>query len=119
VTPLNIFHRNIHDTSFKLTKREGTYIKDEIKVRISTSFPWYCKNLGIQPSNFYSIMDGTRTCTIIQLNKILSGAGLIAILRQELVIQESETGPNAKNAHYQGQEGESPLEGMEEMDVYE
>lgn len=116
---INIFQRDVHDLAIRLTKREGAFIKDEIKARISTSFPWFCRNLGVQPSNFYSIMDGTRSCTLQQLNKITSGAGLSIVLQQELVIQESEIGQNANNAHFLGHDDGSPLEEMADKEEYE
>lgn len=117
--PIIIFQRNVHDSTIKLTKREGSIIKDEIKARISTSFPWFCTRLEIKPSNFYAIMSGERQCTLEQLNRILSGAGLTILLKQEIVIVESVSGTNANNAPYLEQDAESPFDEMADLDQYD
>jgi hypothetical protein len=85
--------------SIKLSKEQGSRIKDLINDIYPHTFPHYCLKVGVSTPNFYNTLNGERTCTLEFLNKILSGIHYQAIvINPEIVIQELEIGEIVKVA---------------------
>jgi hypothetical protein len=79
--------------SVKLTKEQGSVLKDLIQENYPHTFPHYCQKVGISTPNFYNAVNGERQCSLEFLNKILSGVGYIAtVSNPEILIQELEIG---------------------------
>lgn len=74
--------------TIKLTRDEGGAIKDLIQEHYPHTFPHYCQKTGISTPNFYSTLNGERTCSLDFLNKILSGIHYQASINPEILIQE-------------------------------
>lgn len=95
----------------KLSKEQGSLLKDLITEVYPHTFPHYCTKVGISTPNFYNTVNGERPCSIEFFNKLLSGIGYRAtMLSTEILIQEVETGEIVNDANCISQESGSSSE---------
>lgn len=78
---------------FSLSPENGEVIKDLIRNIYHHTFPNYCARVGLRPPNFYNVMNGERPCSLVFLNKLLSGINYkVELSNPVLVIQAIEIG---------------------------
>jgi hypothetical protein len=83
----------IVNCTVKLSKEQGSLLKDLINEIYPHTFPHYCTKVGISTPNFYNSVNGERPCSLEFLNKLLSGIGYVATMSSlEVLIQEVEIG---------------------------
>lgn len=107
------------DYVIRLTKEQGEMIKDLIRHHYSHTFPRYCIRVGMKPPNFYNALNGSRPCSLTQLNKLLSGVGYeVVVINPCLLIRELTTGQIVPDVDSILLERESQLLEQEEQDPY-
>lgn len=107
----------IVNCTIKLTEEQGAQIKDIIREKYVFSFPKYAARVGIAAPNLYDILNGERSCSLIFLNKLLSGVEYEATLMcPEVLIQESQIGQVVIDADSILQENELSSQELEDQD---
>lgn len=89
-----------------LTVQEGDFIKKTILDNHLGNMPGYCRKVGLQPANVYSILSGQRRCSIKLLNQLLSATNFEVVCQLSLLFVERQTGENVKDVDLQELEGE-------------
>ena len=101
----------------KIGRKESDMIKELIADRYDYSFPRYCEKVGIKPSNFYAIMNGSRACSLEFLNKLLSGVGYQVVASTTLTLRRLEAGEAAIDANLAEPDSELPFDEWGDMEV--
>jgi plasmid maintenance system antidote protein VapI len=110
------FKRDTDQSTIRLSKHEGTSIREMIRDNCNCTIPQYAQHVGLAPPNFYAILSGDRNCTLTMLNKILSGIEAKAEISVELVVSIPEIGAIASNADFLEQEDAWEFEEMEGLE---
>lgn len=102
-----VIKAEIVNCTVKLTKDQGSLLKDLINEIYPHTFPHYCTKVGISTPNFYNTVNGERPCSLEFLNKLLSGVGYLATMSSlEVLIQEVEIA-EIKHSHETSESGVS------------
>lgn len=59
--------------SVLLSKKEGNILKEHVMENIDGTFKSYCRSVGLQDTNVYRWLNGSRPAEIDTIQKLLSG----------------------------------------------
>ena len=106
------------EITVQLTEEQGEYIKELIYDNYVHGYPQYCIMTGLKTANFYSVLKGTKPCSLSFLNKLLSGIDYEATVTDPAIrIQAQQIGQIVVDVDSIVQEEESLLEDQEATDT--